>query len=257
MNILERLTDKEIKRIEEELMQKEFNFYPSVYKLKGDDHYKMPLGLSDRNPEQFVEFTIKRNIKNLVHFTKVKNLDNILKYGLLSTHRLDKKDIDYELNDKERYDNFKDGIFLSITHPNIGLLNEYKKRYSASDWAVLLLRTDILWEKDCLFSVSNSANKWLNKMLKEYEYYGINNIKYLKKLFRSVCGDYERKNLDIERNMTTDPQAEVIVFNKIETNYIKNICFEKNIPKRFKKYEDYIDIKQDEDYFNKRENFNN
>jgi len=239
-----------IREMEHESLRKQFEFIPSLYKL--DDVYIMTSNYINRDSINLYKYITERNIKTLIHFTKVKNLDNILNYGILSTEELENQKIKYEANDNNRWDGFKDGIFLSITHPNIGLLKSFKERYSKCDWAVILLHVDILWEKDCLFSISNSAKSVLSKLLNENKDYGLNNIKYFKNLFKNNCGGYRRDKLDIRKNITTDPQSEVIVFNNIETRYIKGIHFENCIPERLKKYENYIKIKQSKNYFEER-----
>ena len=233
----------------EKQLEKKFGFIPSVY--IDDDKYVVKSSLTNRNPIEFLEYTIKRNINTLIHFTKVNNLENILKYGLLSRSALDNKNIDYIPNDNDRLDNFKDAIFLSVTFPNYLLLEKFRNKYKAFDWGVILLYKDIIWEKECLYSNYNSANSYYSKQLHDHEDYGKNNINYFKKFFREKHGGFERGS-KMPDNMPTNSQTEVIVFDKIEPRYIKGIHFENYIPKKLKKYKNYIKIKQSKKYFKER-----
>ena len=167
------------------------------------------------------EFIDEKGIKSLYHFTKSENLYNILKYGLLSRMTLDNNEIDYDYNDEKRLENKLNAICTSISFPNYKMFYKYRQEESNSDWCVIELDPSILYEKNCLFCISNAARKSetnRNDICKT----GLNGLKLL--------FDAEGRSADLSSKFTTDPQAEVLVLGNIEQSYIKRIVFDTNKP---------------------------
>lgn len=175
-----------------------------------------------RNKRDLKDSVINRKINRAVHFTSVTNLENIFKYGLMSVKTLNQKNIIYYYNDEGRYDNCTDAICLSIKRPNYKTFWSYRLEYPGVAWVVLGIRKKVLWEKDCAFCVENAAS---NKV----RYVPINQRKGVQgfnKLFDEYPGKPSRKELGIGTALPTHPQAEVLVFDKIEPAEIFGVAFE-------------------------------
>ena len=174
-----------------------------------------------------------KGIEYLVHFTPTINLLGIYEIGSLVT-RLEFDDIrshsdgryaeDYlDHMDDQRYDGYRDYINLSISRPNIFLLNAYKKRYVDSfyDWCVILIDPSIMADERVLFSVCNAASYSAKS-------YGIKPGKEgLEDLYRDEVISNGRRfhRYNTDANCPTDVQAEVLYPRSIDVSKVKKICF--------------------------------
>lgn len=162
-------------------------------------------------------FLEERNITTLCHFTRVSNLQSILTHGLISIDILKSRNLIYSNNDDYRYDNKTNAICTSITFPNYRMFYSYWSNTS-EEYCVLELDAKILYEKDCLFCATNAANS--NETSRsDFEKRGLNG---LEKLFYD---DKYTISWGLGKEYTTDPQAEVLVLEDIEVNYIKYVSF--------------------------------
>lgn len=195
--------------------------------------------LITKQRREIQNFIKKRRIVTLAHFTQLENLDSILSNGLLSKEVLSQKQIFYNFNDELRLEGKSNAICLSISFPNYKMF--YKYRCSKKgEWCVLELDTSILYEKECLFCISNAASSDELKR-SDIEKMGISG---LKKLFYDSTGYRDSVNLPVR--YTTNPQAEVLVLDSIEPKYIKGIHFDRNHSKykeftlKYPKFKFYI-----------------
>lgn len=169
-------------------------------------------------------------IKYLVHFTQAKNLKSIFKHGLLSVDELDERELSYNYNDFHRYDGCTDGICLSIQFPNYRMFYKYRDQDRDVDWVVLGVKKSVLWKKECAFCIENAASVNITS----------NNIQSrmgeqaFRRLYDEYPGKPSRKRLGIPKSYPTHPQAEVLVFNNIEVDYIFGVAFNNSmIQKRY------------------------
>ena len=180
---------------------------------------------------QIKQICEEQGIITLCHFTRIENLQNILQEGLLSRKLLETRKPQPKFNDQKRLDERRDAICLSISFPNFQLFNKFsrptqKSQPDYSQWAVLLLKTEVLWELDCAFCQENAAAKTVRSIqMKERK-----KPDALKGMFVDVCRDtreviYQRQSLRIPSHYPTHPQAEVLVFNRIQTEHIKEVHF--------------------------------
>lgn len=160
-----------------------------------------------------------RKICHLVHFTPVENVESILGKGLLSRSALDLNDLQYTYTDEQRLDRGLDWISLSVSFPNYKMF--YAKRESlkkkVSGWAVLLIKKEALWKLDCRFFPTNAACFGVQKF-QDNKYSSV-------EAFERMFIDFKR-NKGIPDYYTTDPQAEVMIRNKVSFEYIDGIEFE-------------------------------
>lgn len=108
-----------------------------------------------------------------MHFTRIENLSSILQQGLLGRTLLEERGQDFEWNDPQRLDEHKEAVCLSIGFPNYLMffnVRERKKRANEtndSQWIILFLDVNILWELDCAFFQKNAASNTTNSTIPE------------------------------------------------------------------------------------------
>ena len=170
--------------------------------------------------EEIRQFCKQRNISSLVHFTRVSNLNSILSMGLRSRQDLAMQAVvDVTINDSFRHDHFYDAICLSISFPNYKMFYRCSKS-NRSEWVVLELDASILWRLDCAFCADNAASKAVQAVpLKQRR-----QAAALRELFADYYG-VSRSKPGVPDHYTTNPQAEVLVFEPIPTRYIKAVHF--------------------------------
>jgi len=145
-----------------------------------------------------------------------------MEYGLLSRVELSKRGIISEVNDEERNDGCLDAICLSISHPNYKMFYPLRCDNPSVDWAVFQIKPRVLWRKDCAFCVSNAACTSVTCIpISERK-----GVQAFLKMFENHKAFPPRDLLDIDDSMPTNPQAEVLVFDKISIDDIVNISFE-------------------------------
>ena len=172
-------------------------------------------------------YTEYRGIEYLVHYTQTKNIESILKNGLLSRTKINEAKLNVAINDENRLDKCLNGISASISFPNGKCF--YSTRASASrdknvpisSWAVLLIDKAVLWEKDCLFNYFNAADRAMRARSHDerqtfFAYEG---------MFEDIQGPNSREKQRLEAHHPTNVQAEVLIIDNIEKEYIKKIRF--------------------------------
>ncbi|WP_302152739.1 DarT ssDNA thymidine ADP-ribosyltransferase family protein [uncultured Enorma sp.] len=174
-----------------------------------------------------------RGIKKLYHFTQAKNLNSIFERGILSRNTIYNLRIDAAVNDNERWDRHTDAISVSISGPNYQMLYALKKgkqnrgETCPGDTFVLLeLDPSLLYELDCAFYPTNAASNRVRHASKT-EFQG---AQALENMFADgvpcPAGTYSRAKWNLDSCETSDPQAEVLVFETIPARYIKCVLFE-------------------------------
>lgn len=186
-----------------------------------------------RRREEIEKIIQDRGIKKLYHFTQAKNLNSIFERGILSRNTIYSLRIDAAVNDSERWDRHTDAISVSISGPNYQMLYALKKgkqnrgETCPGDTFVLLeLDPSLLYELDCAFYPTNAASNRVRHASKT-EFQG---AQALENMFADVvpcpAGTHSRAKWDLGSCETSDPQAEVLVFETIPARYIKCVLFE-------------------------------
>lgn len=161
-----------------------------------------------------------KNIPYLVHFTRVDNLPSILKNGFYPQSR--KTELAGgipHINDPLRLDNKNDHTCFSISFPNSRMFFRVRNTFNG-DWAVLLLKNQILWEKECLFYKTNAASN-------SVRFNSIDNHQGSHALSAMFLSNDEcpRDSFLLDYD-PTDEQAEVMIPGIIEPSYIDSIVFD-------------------------------
>lgn len=178
----------------------------------------------------------ERGIRYLVHFTRLKNLESILQFGLIPRSEFENHNIQSTVNDSLRLDNCLGATSLSIEFPNYKMFYKYRNETSEK-WTVIGLKPEILWEKDCVFCSTNAANSSVSRLAldKRKGYNALN------KMFDEIINKPSRQEMGVSERYATDPQAEILVFDKIEPRYIMGATFNEHFlvlsfKKRFRSY---------------------
>ena len=187
--------------------------------------------LGSNKATQIETFCAERNITTLTHFTRIENLSSILQSGLLSRRQLDSQEGNFYFNDSDRYDEQKDAICLSLSFPNYKMfysIRETRKKIAGVDhsqWVVLLLDVEVLWELDCAFCRENASSNRVRRIPLEDR----KGPDALRSLFQEEFYDDTkviwRQSLAIPAHYPTNPQAEILVFDKIPSKHINTIVF--------------------------------
>ncbi|MCE6951543.1 DUF4433 domain-containing protein [Cereibacter sphaeroides] len=161
------------------------------------------------------ESLVVHDVQYLLHFTKYSNLEGIMRNGLLRRSELDRRKEAYSHVDDLRLDGHLNSLSISIGFPNYRMFYAARQRFPGEEWVVLGLRADVLIDKTCAFFPRNAASACFRGM----------DPKFLggKDSFHAMFGDIgciRRADLGLPNHFTTDPQAEVLVFDDIEASYI-------------------------------------
>jgi hypothetical protein len=162
-----------------------------------------------------------RKIGSLVHFTRVENLAGILTHGLLPRTQYDAYGVAPVLTDELRLDSCLEASSLSIGFPNYKMFFYCQKSMPEAKWAVVVYKPNILWEKKCAFCTENAAKSGVAAIpIAERT-----TPRAFEAMFDEVAGKPNRKKLGLDDGSPTNPQAEVLVFGRIESTYVIGVAF--------------------------------
>jgi hypothetical protein len=164
----------------------------------------------------------EQRVQHLIHFTRLENLQSILKHGLLSRENLAKLRIPHIVNDDVRLDGMPDAVCLSVSFPNYRMLYAKRMQKPRTDWVILRLRPELVERKRCAFNPTNAASSDVSSTPLPVRMSSTAAVA----MFQDRPGVAPRSQLGIPSNFTTDPQAEILVFDVIEPDYIVDIVFD-------------------------------
>jgi len=157
-----------------------------------------------------------RDIKYVWHFTRLVNLDSILQHGLINRQQAESLTEPPTFNDAYRFDGEKDAICCSVGHPNYKMFWGLREDYPDEDWIVIICKAKILWKKDCAFCVENAASSDVTMIPIEDR----KGEDAFEKMFDEIEGKPTRKELGLTVKCPTNPQAEILVFDDIERQFL-------------------------------------
>lgn len=168
-------------------------------------------------PPGIEEFVGSRFVRNLIHFTPVTKLVHIAEEGLLSNSEV--RRLNRPVLDGLRMDGLDDHICVSISFPNYRMFHRYSLN-SKRDWCVLLIDPSLLWRRDCLFYPFNAASSKLSSLPRQ----AFQGLSALEAMFAAEVDGVARSTA-IALNMTTSPQAEVLIPGVIPPPFISRVHF--------------------------------
>lgn len=199
------------------------------------------IGWFDSNALEIMEIIKNRGISELLHFTNMDNIKSIIEKGFFPVGMQSIEGINARINDMDRYDNKLYATSFSIGFPNYKMFYSVrnKEENKNSKWLILSVRSDILLshEENIYYCENNGATREMtnknNDKLKE--------PKALENMFKETLdtryyGKINRNDLNIPRNYTTDPQAEVLIEGYISGMHINSIYVSS--------YDDYYLLKE-------------
>ena len=126
------------------------------------------------------------------------------------------------VNDDMRLDRHPEANCLSISFPNYKMFYRCRCDVPSAEWAVLAIDPDVLRTHDCAFCPSNAAQAATAGIpLGERK-----GALALERLFDEFPGRPSRSAMGLPDSYPTDPQAEVLIFNRIGANRIEQIWVE-------------------------------
>ena len=160
----------------------------------------------------------------LLHFTRAVNLPTIMAHGLHPIGRAHEVGAAPAINDQYRFDGHRNSTSVSIGFPNCQMLYKYRMADAAVDWSILVLHPSILWAKNCAFCRHNAADGRISGQLLA----NLMTPQAFQGMYEEIEGLTTREEQKLKPYDPTDVQAEVLVFDVIEPQYVAGIIFEKS-----------------------------
>lgn len=159
----------------------------------------------------------------LLHFTRAVNLPSIMAHGIYPIGRANEVGANPAINDQYRFDGHRNSTSVSIGFPNCQMLYKYRKADEDVEWAILILHPSILWGKNCAFCRHNAADGRISgqplvNLMAPAAFVG---------MYEEIEGITSRVEQKLKSYDPTDVQAEVLVFDVIEPQYVAGVIFEK------------------------------
>ena len=111
---------------------------------------------------------------------------------------------------------------LSVSFPNYRMFYRYRKQNETANWGVLLISTQVLIEKPCLFLPANAASATVREAL-HGRLDQIIGIRGFDGMFAERPTP-TRVDQGLSPDLTTDPQAEVLILDAIDPNYFLSVA---------------------------------
>lgn len=162
----------------------------------------------------------RRNIKSLFHFSKINNLSGICSQGIVPRANL--KEGEFEFCDIYRSDGFLNANCISVSFPQYKMFFLKRVDNRKQKWVVFEVSTDFLLTKDLAFFERNAASRQVQKEIIENR----KSVTAFEKMFDEIEHFPSREQTGIPDCYPTDPQAEILVFDRIETEYLVAAHFE-------------------------------
>ncbi|MCL2627089.1 MAG: DUF4433 domain-containing protein [Oscillospiraceae bacterium] len=163
----------------------------------------------------------ERDVRYLVHFTRAENLESIFLHGIISVAEIDAMRLKVNKNDDLRLDYCTEAVCLSIGFPNYKMFYGTRRENPDSDWVVLIIEPEVLYDLDCAFCKTNAASLSVSSVpLKKRK-----TVEAFEEMFYEPLSN-SRKKRNLPDDFPTDPQAEVLVLEAVPPEYIVAVCFE-------------------------------
>ena len=159
----------------------------------------------------------------LLHFTRVVNLPTIMAHGLYPIGRAHEVGVAPVVNDRYRFDGHRNSTSISIGFPNCQMFYKYRMVDAAVDWSILVLFPSILWTKNCAFCRHNAADGRISAE----PLASLLTPNAFREMYDEIEGLNTREEQKLKSYDPTDVQAEALVFDVIEPQYVAGVIFEK------------------------------
>ena len=212
------LSDDEFKKLIESIINEFFS----------KEKENLP-NIKKEQTEEIKNIISNRGIEHLVHFTRIENLNSILQYGLVPVILQEQMGINSVRNDEQRIDSKLDCTSCSITFPNYRLFYKFREYdYPGTRWVVLAIDKSILFSpSNITFFCYTNAARVIPQTRNLEDLCTVNAFKNMFCDTIIINGRRVRRELlNINDNFTTDPQAEILISDIIDKEYINCIYFQ-------------------------------
>ena len=190
-----------------------------------------------------------RSINYVWHFTKIENVDSIIANGLIPRATLEAQGAAVAYNDQCRMDGQRTANCLSIGYPNYKMFYSLRCQDSSQIWVVVAFKPEILWLKDCAFCHENAASNNVTAIPIQNR----RGVAAFRRMFDPVAGKPDRATLKLPDDYPTNPQAEILVFDTIEPQYIERvITLDKQTEQALKARHPNFDFLYDREFYSAR-----
>jgi hypothetical protein len=175
------------------------------------------------------EVVQRQQVQDVLHFTRLENLGHILEHGLRSRADLssEKFEFDVWVSDAELPSGDDTAVSVSISYFYPKMFEAKRRTAGGSAWAILVLRSELLWELHCLFyenSVLSNAVKRQNR--KRYGGYALDRLFEDCSTGGARGGTGYRVAHGLLPDCPTWPDSEVQVMEPIHPGYIRGVWIE-------------------------------
>ena len=247
------LSDDEFKKLIESIINEFFS----------KEKENLP-NIKKEQTEEIKNIVSNRGIEHLVHFTRIENLNSILQYGLVPVILQEQMGINSVRNDEQRIDSKLDCTSCSITFPNYRLFYKFREYdYPGTRWVVLAIDKSILFSpSNITFFCYTNAARVIPQTRNLEDLCTVNAFKNMFCDTIIINGRRVRRELlNINDNFTTDPQAEILISDIIDKEYINCIYFQNEDDLQYYKENYGLDILKkynydiDRNFFNARTDY--
>jgi hypothetical protein len=199
------------------------------------DHFGLVKSANEKRLQESMQIrshVLLKVIGPIIHYTPIENIPSIIENGIVSVSESKVKDLKVVKNDNQRLDNLLNWISTSIMRPNYAYMHSIKARDPLKQFAIIELDPKLLWTHDWIAFPTNAAAKESQSLLLNdpSRLMGLNGLINLFKdgisRDRLNPAKISRSSYSLSDNEPTDPQAEVMFFREIPSNFIKRIHFE-------------------------------
>ena len=207
--------------------------------------------VKETEENEIKKFCYDRNIQRLFHFSHVSNLKSILYHGILGRKTLDAKGLPFHSTDEKRLDLLPNAISLSISQPNLLMLSNKTHFLQTNNWIVLEIAPSILLSHEFAAFPSNAAASDLTQALRSEPEkfcgtYGLRQMftdgKVSPRAKVAVGSNVSRSKLALPEDITTDPQAELMILSPIDGSNIRRVMASTSASKNYSGILDEVEI---------------
>jgi hypothetical protein len=174
---------------------------------------------------EIAQWLKRRKITKLFHFTHIDNFESILRDGFQTREQLDFNLQSYTPSDNDRLDGFLESVSFSIGKPNTLLLSD--KNFKNNHKMVLFeVAANNLLTQNFGALPSNAAKGFFQEILgtDKSRFIGIRGLKGM------YLNEELRKKAFLPIEEPTDPQAEILFFEPIESQKILGVHLSERFP---------------------------
>ena len=226
----------------DEIAEEDFHFSQPTYDF---DEYDQDDDIESDGIQGIIG---KRNIECLYHFTKVQNLEAIANQGIIPRAQL--KDGDFAYTDINRADGFLNANCISVSFPQYRMFFIKRVKQPEQNWVVFEISPELLNDKESAYFERNAASRKVQSEIIENR----KTATAFEKMFDEIEELPSRQERNLPDNYPTDPQAEILVFDKIENQYIVAAHFaNEQVMKKYKNKLSGIEARVTPELFSNRQ----